>query len=188
MQTFIRIHDKDNVIVALQDIEAGTILTVDNKITITVKDYIPSGHKLSIIDFEEQDLVIKYGYPIGITATQIPAGSHIHTHNLLTTLGEILDYTYEPVTSPSFSPLKEKSHHSVTCVAEDPDSNHFNESKTSVKKYTFQGYIRPDGQVGIRNEIWIIPTVGCVNNVAVSIAQNAASLINDSIDGVIPFV
>lgn len=187
MQTFIRINEKDNVIVALQDIEAGTTLMIDNKISVTVKEDIPSGHKLSIVDFNEQDLVIKYGYPIGITTTKIPAGSHIHTHNLLTTLGEVLDYTYEPVTSPSFSPLKEKLYHSAIYVADEPNGNHFNESKASIKEYTFQGYIRPDGQVGIRNEIWIIPTVGCVNNVAISIAQNAASLINASIDGVIPF-
>lgn len=164
MQTFVRINDKDNVIVALQTIEAGTVLSVEingNTDCITVKERIPSGHKISIIDLKEQDFVVKYGYPIGTVSMDLPAGSHIHTHNLLTTLGEVLDYSYEPVTFPSFSPLKEEK--------------------------TFQGYIRPDGQIGIRNEIWIIPTVGCVNSVAAAIARQAASYINHKIDDIIPF-
>ncbi|MGN0387059.1 MAG: UxaA family hydrolase [Lachnospiraceae bacterium] len=138
MKDHIQIHEKDNVVVALEDIAAGTLLH-----GVKAAEEIPAGHKMSLLNIPKGGDVIKYGCRIGIAGEDIKAGSWIHTHNVKTALGEILDYTYEPVD---------------TQVAPTEDR-------------TFMGYKRPDGTVGVRNEIWIIPTVGCVNNVAQAIAK-----------------
>ncbi|MBQ7045394.1 MAG: altronate dehydratase [Clostridia bacterium] len=103
-----------------------------------------NGHKYAICDIKRGSNVIKYGNPIGHAVCDIKKGEHIHTHNLKTNLSGNLEYTYKP----DFLPVK-----------------HQNTDKT------FMGYVRKDGKVGIRNEIWIIPTVGCVNDTAKILAQ-----------------
>jgi len=148
MQNFIKINDNDNVIVALNVIPAGE--TVQVKVQGGVKDIaaleeIPAGHKMAICDIPAGGEVIKYGYRIGNTKEAVKAGAWIHTHNVKTALGDLLEYKYEPVA--------------------------VEERKT--EDVTFMGFNRPDGKVGVRNEIWIIPTVGCVNNVATAIAKQA---------------
>ena len=95
------------------------------------------GHKYALRDLKSGENVIKYGMPIGHATCDIAKGEHVHTHNVATNLGDLLEYTYEP----EFAPVEKVE-----------DSR------------TFMGYRRADGQVGIRNDIWVIPTVGCVNN------------------------
>ena len=114
---------------------------------------------MAICDIKKGGEVIKYGYRIGNATEDIKEGEWIHTHNIKTALGELLDYTYEPV------PVEEKRTEDVT----------------------FQGFQRPDGKVGVRNEIWIIPTVGCVNNVATAIARAANAFVKGSVEEVIAF-
>ena len=140
MKTYIKINENDNVVVALSDITPGMILE-----GVSAVSEIPAGHKMALKDIKKREPVIKYGYRIGNAKEAIKAGEWIHTHNLGTALGEILDYTYEPVSVPV-------------------------KRSTEV---TFMGYKRPDGKVAVRNEIWIIPTVGCVNNIATAIANKA---------------
>ena len=140
MKTYIKINENDNVVVALSDITPGMILE-----GVSAVSEIPAGHKMALKDIKKGEPVIKYGYRIGNAKEDIKAGEWIHTHNLGTALGEILDYTYEPVSVPV-------------------------KRSTEV---TFMGYKRPDGKVAVRNEIWIIPTVGCVNNIATAIANKA---------------
>lgn len=126
---------------------------------ISLTENIPQGHKFALQDIPSQAQIIKYGNAIGIAAADIKAGNWIHTHNIKTGLGELLSYTYEKdVTAP-----------------------------VSTEPYFFQGYRRPDGKVGIRNEIWIIPTVGCVNNVATAIERKAQSYLTDNIDAIVAF-
>ncbi len=146
MKTYIKINEKDNVIVALTDIRAGYEAE-----GIKALEEIPAGHKMALTDIAKGEPVIKYGYRIGNAKEDIKAGSWIHTHNVSTALGEILDYKYEP------TPVSDEK---------TPDA-------------TFMGFKRPDGKVAVRNEIWIIPTVGCVNNVATAIAKAA----NESLSG-----
>ncbi len=146
MKTYIKINEKDNVIVALTDIRAGYEAE-----GVVALEEIPAGHKMALYDIAKGEPVIKYGYRIGNAKEDIKAGSWIHTHNVSTALGEILDYKYEP------APM----------------------SEVKTSDTTFMGFKRPDGKVAVRNEIWIIPTVGCVNNVATAIAKAA----NESLSG-----
>ncbi len=144
MQDFLKINDNDNVVVALNTLPAGTSISVGAK-TVTALEEIPAGHKMAICDIPEGGEVIKYGYRIGNAKEAIKEGGWIHTHNVKTALGDLLEYSYNP------TPVEEKQTEDVT----------------------FMGFNRPDGKVGVRNEIWVIPTVGCVNNVATAIAKQA---------------
>ncbi len=162
MQDFIKINDSDNVIVALNSITTGTELTVpveDGEITVTAQEEIPAGHKMAIREIPADGEIIKYGFRIGNAKEDIHKGQWIHTHNIKTALGDLLDYTYEPA-----------------CVPQE-----------EKEEATFWGFERKDGKVGVRNEIWIIPTVGCVNNVATAIAREAKAYVEGNVEDVIAF-
>lgn len=120
---------------------------------------IPPGHKLAIRRIPQGTAVIKYGAPIGLATADIHAGGHVHTQNLQSALQISETYRY----LPSWSPLP-------------PEEPTF-----------FQGYRRPDGTVGIRNEIWILPTVGCVNDTARQIAAQAQPMLGGSLEGIYAF-
>ena len=162
MQDFLKINENDKVVVALKTIPAGETITVDvqgEKRQITALEEIPAGHKMAICDIPAGEEVIKYGYRIGNAKEDIRAGAWVHTHNLKTALGDLLEYQYEPVK------VEEKRTEDVT----------------------FMGFGRPDGKVGVRNEIWIVPTVGCVNNVATAIARQANRFVKGTVEEVIAF-
>lgn len=135
---YIRINKLDNVVVALKNIPEGEILEVDGK-QIKVARNIPQGHKIALEDIPEADNVIRYGNPIGHARQLIKTGEHVHIHNVETNLSGIINYSY----NQKLSPLKYKN-----------------------QSLTFKGYKRENGDVGIRNELWIVPTVGCVNGQA----------------------
>lgn len=162
MQDFLKINENDKVVVALKTIPAGETVTVDvqgEKKQITALEEIPAGHKMAICDIPAGEEVIKYGYRIGNAKENIRAGAWVHTHNLKTALGDLLEYQYEPV---------------------EVEGKH-------TEDVTFMGFKRPDGKVGVRNEIWIIPTVGCVNNVATAIARQANRFVKGTVEEVIAF-
>ena len=162
MQDFLKINENDKVVVALKTIPAGETVMVDvqgEKRQITALEEIPAGHKMAICDIPAGEEVIKYGYRIGNAKENIRAGAWVHTHNLKTALGDLLEYQYEPVE------VEEKHTEDVT----------------------FMGFKRPDGKVGVRNEIWIVPTVGCVNNVATAIARQANRFVKGTVEEVIAF-
>ena len=96
MQDFIKIHENDNVIVALNTLDAGTTVTLDNGLTVTANTEIPAGPKMAIKDIKAGEEVLKYGYSIGFTKEDVKCGDWIHVHNLKTGLGDLLEYTYEP--------------------------------------------------------------------------------------------
>lgn len=152
--TALIIHEKDNVLCALNDIKKGEAV-----LDFRALEDIPKGHKIALLDIEKGEEVVKYGFPIGRALKPIKRGSFVHTHNLTTNLEGVLDYTYNPVT-----------------VDED------------VLEYaTFMGYEREDGSVGVRNEIWIINTVGCVNKTAELLARQANERFKGKVDGVFSF-
>lgn len=159
MEAFLKIHSDDKVAVALRPLAAGSILNVDGE-EIILREDIPQGHKFALRDIQAQEPVIKYGASIGVAKEEIRQGAWIHTHNMKTGLGELLTYTYEP--SHPKLPRAEKTRF-------------------------FQGYRRADGQVGVRNEIWIIPTVGCVNNIASAIERRAQVYKKEGIDAIAAF-
>lgn len=143
MSTFIKINAADNVAVAVNDAAAGDVFECGGA-CISAAAPIPSGHKMALEPLKTGDNVVKYGFPIGHVISDVPAGGLIDHSNLKTNLSGLLEYSYEPE-------LKEIH------VTENPAM--------------FKGYRRADGRVGIRNSLWIIPTVGCVNGVVQSIAR-----------------
>ncbi|AJG98597.1 altronate hydrolase [Clostridium beijerinckii] len=143
MKEIIKINEKDNVVVALRDLSKSEIIEVENK-KIEIKEDIKRGHKVAISDFKVNDNVIKYGYPIGHAVKEISIGEWIHTHNIKTNLDGIMEYNFN-------QQLKQVS--------------------IENKNLTFDGYRRANGNVGIRNELWIVPTVGCVNGIGERIIE-----------------
>ena len=159
MPAFLRINGADNVAVALEPLAAGRVLDLPEG-PVTVVEEIPAGHKIALRDISETENIIKYGYPIGHATKPIPKGSHVHIHNLKTNLSETLSYTWNPAPE---APLPE------------------------VSPRTFLGYPRKDGRVGIRNELWILPTVGCVNDIAKVLERELQPLVGPGIDHVHAF-
>lgn len=126
---------------------------------IKLLDDIPFGHKVLLNDLKHGENIIKYGNPIGHLTIDCKKGEHIHEHNLKTNLSDIIEYKY--------------------C-----GENEYQPKKCDV---TFNGYLRQDGRAATRNEIWIIPTVGCVNNTAKRLEKIGQDIIGDGCDGVFAY-
>ncbi|MGX8699131.1 MAG: UxaA family hydrolase, partial [bacterium] len=120
---------------------------------------IPQGHKMVLKPIQNGENVIKYGFPIGHATEDLAPGTWVHTHNMHTNLSGEVEYTYCP-----------------NVVYPEPRAPR-----------TFMGYKRKDGRAAIRNEIWIIPTVGCVNDVAKTLVEENQHLVTGSIDGLYTF-
>ena len=140
---YLKINPADNVAVAINPLKAGEELTIDGR-KITVNQDTPAGHKIMLTDLSEGEDVIKYGYPIGHVCMNVKQGDFVNENQIKTNLAGLLEYTYNPVKVDLDIPLENR---------------------------TFRGYRRKNGDVGVRNEIWVIPTVGCVNGVANQLAE-----------------
>jgi altronate hydrolase len=138
MKKFIKINSIDNVVVALEDLKAGEVIELEG-LSVELKEDVARGHKIALIDIKENENIVKYGYPIGHATRDIKAGEHIHTQNLKTNLKGTLEYSY---------------------------NQKLNHIDVPSRDLTFKGYRRENGEIGIRNELWIVPTVGCVNGIA----------------------
>ena len=140
---FIRINPADSVVVCLRAMSKGEIISIDNFNVELLQD-TPAGHKVLLKDTSKGEDIIKYGYPIGHAAEDLKAGTWVNENNLKTNLAGTLSYEYNPV----------------------------NETLNIAKEDgTFKGYERKNGEVGIRNEIWVVPTVGCVNGIAEKLVE-----------------
>lgn len=163
----IRIHPADSVAVALVPLKKGEVVTVEasesaSEVVVTLQDDIVAGHKFALKDIKAGEPIIKYGYPIGAAKADVKTGCHIHVQNTKTLLSEGAKYTYdEEGAKAAFEAWKK-------------DTESFRKNVPTVNVYK-----RPDGHVGIRNEIWIVPTVGCVNR----ISENLASWANGKFCG-----
>ncbi|MBB6056472.1 UxaA family hydrolase [Tolumonas osonensis] len=138
MQEVIKIHATDNVAVALADLTEGQQIDIENTL-ITLRGPISRGHKLALRDLPAGSPIIKYGLPIGHAKEDIAQGMHVHNHNIATNLSDLDSYQYQP---------------------------DFVEVPQQPADRDVMLYRRKHGQVGIRNELWILPTVGCVNAMA----------------------
>lgn len=136
MQAIV-IHKSDCVAVALENLSAGTAVETSAG-TVVLKEDITRGHKFALRDIAAGENVIKYGFPIGHASSDIKKGEHVHCHNVKTNLKGAGTYAYNK------KPAAALAH----------------------PARTFSGYRREKGPAGIRNEVWIIPTVFCVNHVA----------------------
>lgn len=145
MKGYLKINANDNVAVVLADVlTAGDVVELDGQ-RVVVQQEVARGHKVALVDMCAGQQVVKYGYPIGHLTQAVKAGEWIHTHNLKSDLCDNLKYTYTP-----------KSYD----VEFQRDNN-----------LRVMGYLRASGEMGIRNELWIVPTVGCVNGQAQAIAE-----------------
>ena len=129
------------------------------ELNTVLRNDIPAGHKIAIRPIQKGTPVIKYGMPIGIAATDIAAGEQVHTHNTKTRLSGEQTYTY----SPALHTLPQ------------------------IPARMFQGYPRKLGHAGVRNELWILPTVGCVNDVARTLKERAQTLVGGAVEAVNAF-
>lgn len=136
MLEYIKINNKDNVAVALTNLDKDFVVNIDEE-RITIQEPIKRGHKFALKNMKKDDKIIKYGMFIGILTKDIQKGCLVHTSNIKTSLGDILNYEYNP------------------------DLTNLEKTESAY----FYGYPRKNGKVGVRNDIWIIPTVGCVNAV-----------------------
>ena len=109
---------------------------------------LETGHKISVCDISEGSRIIKYGYPIGIATADIKAGESVHSHNMKTGLGDILSYEYAP---------------EYDCAE-------------PLEPFQIKAFPRKNGDIGIRNDVWIIPTVGCVNSIAKQLAEETGAI------------
>ena len=198
---YIHIHPRDNVLVALEDLKEGEQINLseidlsqmdqgqiagkadavsnpgqsqgnaysdqpdtarDAAIragSLTLLEDVKRGHKIALTDIPAGGRVIKYGNPIAIAKEEIRAGAWVHTHNARTALTETADYHYD---------------HQVFPLPKLPER-------------TFEGYRRADGRAAIRNEIWILPVVGCVNDIAGGLARENQDLVQGNIEGMYSF-
>jgi altronate hydrolase len=155
----LKITASDSVATLLSDAAAGDVVEAGSDRVIAAGP-VPMGHKIAMADLAVGDPVIKFGFPIGHATQPIARGEHVHSHNLSTDLSGTLEYRYRP---------------------------HADAPAAPVSTATFRGYRRADGRVGTRNEIWILPTVGCVGRTAERIAKTAAPLVAGQVDGVFAF-
>ena len=160
MPQAIHISPIDNVVVALHPIAKGTLVEVDG-LSVTALEDIPQGHKMAVKPIKNGENVIKYGFPIGHATADAEPGTWMHTHNVHTNLSGEVEYSYDP--SPDLAPLPK------------------------VEPETFMGFRRKDGRAAIRNEIWIIPTVGCVNDIAKKMVADNQDLVTGTIEGLYTF-
>lgn len=141
MPKYLKIHSSDTVAVALEPLAQGTAI---DGLGVVLLDEVPQGHKFAVTPHQPGDRVIKYGSVIGLAKEAIPVGRHIHTHNIGTALGGVQDYAYAGPAADA-----------APAVRSAP---------------TIQAFVRTSGEIGVRNDLWIIPLVGCVNG----LAKNAA--------------
>ena len=150
-KTYLKINRADSVVVCLQPMKKGDRVEVDGT-TIVLNQDTPAGHKVLTKDTKAGEDIIKYGYPIGHATEDLKAGDWVNENNLKTNLAGTLSYNYEPVD---------------------------NQLDIADEKRTFMGYQRANGDVGTRNEVWIVPTVGCVNGIAERLAAQLRKETNE---------
>ena len=151
-----KIHENDNVVVALLDLKKGEKINYSNA-TLLLKQDISFGHKICVNSISKGEKIIKYGHIIAIATSNIDIGMHVHTHNTKTMILERTEYKF--------------------CHS----TNQFNDE---ISSKFFMGYKRNFGAVGIRNEIWIINTVGCINKVSKALENKIQKYIPNTIDGI----
>lgn len=152
------IDEKDNVAVALKNLNVGEIIKNKNKDKqITITENVNSGNKVALENISQGESIIKYGHIIGTAKCDIEAGTLVHVHNISTTLDSDVEYQYMH-------------------ISKNIEDKMFNDC--------FHGYLRGDGTIGIRNEIWIVPTVGCVNHIGRKLAEAGRLMLNGNVDGI----
>jgi altronate hydrolase len=156
----MRIALEDDVAVTLRPFAAGEVVRVGD-CTVTLRDAIAQGHKFALEPVAKGAPVRRYRAAIGVATRDIAVGEHVHTHNVSTALAGEKAYAFAGASVGA--------------------------GNAAPTPWTFRGYIRPDGSVGTRNELWILPTVGCVGRLGERLAAKAGLMAGAGIDGVHAF-
>ena len=153
----ITLHPLDNVAVVSRRVPAEADL---GAIQVKTVQAIPAGHKVATRFIVAGQPILKYGQVIGVATEDIPAGAHVHVHNL------------------AVSDLRREAER--IAPAEFP----------AAGPRTFQGFRREDGRVGVRNYVGVLTSVNCSATVARLIAQEVErrGLLDEfpNVDGVVP--
>ncbi len=155
----LQVHVADSVAVCLRDVVADERLALGEQVIEIAAD-TARGHKIALRPHRRGEVVVKYGHTIGHATADISAGAHVHTHNLTSDLAQHDHYTYSEPAAPV---------------------------PAAAVRREFMGYRRADGQVGIRNEVWILCTVGCVAETVRRIAEAAQRRFAGRTDGIYAF-
>lgn len=159
------INPIDNVVVALRPVRSGETLCVPvlsgaaclaSDGEVVARNDVPAGHKIARVRIKKGSEIVKYGCAIGAATRDIEPGEHVHTHNVATLLAEKVEYRWDEAKAKEFAETRARSARAER--ADEP---------------AIDAYVRPTGEIGVRNEIWIVPTVGCVNRTAIALAQGA---------------
>ncbi len=157
----IRLHPDDNVVVALGDLPAGVI---PEGLSAPLREPAPQGHKIAARDIARGESVVRYGQIIGEAKADIPAGAHVHVHNLGMGAHD-QNYVFGGEIHPPAAPAAARE---------------------------WMGYHRSDGKVGTRNYIGVLTSVNCSGSVARFIAEAAERTdwlrAMANVDGVVPIV
>lgn len=145
MKKYLKVNPKDNVAVAVKNISKDTFI---EEFGIKTREDIKKGHKFALKNIKKGEDIIKYGMPIGHATKDIKVGEWVHVNNLKTNLSDIIEYKYDKK--------------NIELPKDLLDDNLF-----------FEGYLREDGRAGVRNEIWIVPAVGCINKVCSNVKKMA---------------
>jgi altronate hydrolase len=172
MSDWIQLHPNDHVVIALRDFQKGEILqwfepTQKLTLEISLLDDVLKGHKILIRAVAQGADILKFGYSIGKAKENLQQGSWVHTHNIGTGLKGFVDYSYQPDEAEAIQ------------TEETSGSN--------MPKHEFMGYLRENGEAGIRNEIWVLNTVGCINKTCEVLARRGAAEFAGRVDGVYNF-
>ena len=171
---YIKINPADNVAVALEDL-AKVELFEDVQLLTDV----PRGHKIVLRPLKAGEDVIKYGFPIGHVTRDAEAGTVVDHSCIKTNLEGLLEYKYEP----SFTDGE------IAPVGPSRTLSDSGDGSNGKAERTFMGFRRADGQVGVRNQIWVIPTVGCVNGICEQIIARFRAEVPDvtGVDAIVHF-
>ena len=182
---YIKINPADNVAVALQDLSKGAVVE-----GVTLSMDIPRGHKIVLQDLKAGENVIKYGFPIGHVTRDAAAGTVVDHTCIKTNLEGLLEYKYEPSFDKSETDAPAFGLRGLKLFAAERCDKKFCPTPADQKPVTFKGFRRVDGQVGVRNQIWVIPTVGCVNGICQQIVERFKVEIagkEGSVDAIVAF-
>ena len=182
---YIKINPSDNVAVALQDLSKGTRVE-----GVTLSMDIPRGHKIVLRDLRAGEHVIKYGYPIGHVTRDAAAGTMVDHTCIKTNLEGLLEYKYEPSFDLAEADTPALGLRGLKLFAAEKCDKKFCPTPAESKPVCFKGFRRADGQVGIRNQIWVIPTVGCVNGICQQIVERFKAEVagrEGSVDAIVAF-
>ncbi len=179
---YIKINPSDNVAVALKDLSKGEVVE-----GVTLSMDVPRGHKIVLQDLKAGENVVKYGFPIGHVTRDAAAGTVVDHTCVKTNLEGLLEYKYEPLPEIAGQAGNDGRQADNDGRQAGNDERHARPDRASR---TFKGFRRADGQVGIRNQIWVIPTVGCVNGICQQIVERFRAEIaglEGSVDAVVAF-